>query len=319
MPTLPAKVGQRGGCRFDLTDADLAADLRLDDSRNEAGSSQRQGRFAGAGSAGHADNFALGNCQTDIVERLLAPADIANAQPFDGQARARHRPKTPVKKMTTTPRVARTMPQRSQRSEGGSGTTRYAVRSGRAPKARASSAKVRSRTSMSEPRMIGPIKWHECSHARTERAGHGQSACLLRVENCARPRLKTRHELDGGEDHECEAVAHTACDQRLQQVVRQGREQEEHGAQEDDGQTAGRHDAEVDPLPRQTDRSDRDNPFDLARIEQGVDDQDRGKEDRRDAQRARQLTQQARRRGRDYNQSGQCEQGNRRQQECRDQ
>ncbi len=46
--------------------------------------------------------------------------------------------------------------QRATRSNGGSGTTRYAVRPGRAPNPRASSAKVRSRTSTSDPRITGP-------------------------------------------------------------------------------------------------------------------------------------------------------------------
>ena len=94
----------------------------------------------------------------------------------------------------------------------------------RAPRGRS----VRSRTSMSEPSRIGPMSGTQGPDPRAERARD------LRGRGPAGPRgcvagsvLQARHHLDGREDHQGDSVARAARDERLQEVVGQGRLQEQ--------------------------------------------------------------------------------------------
>ena len=101
---------------------------------------------------------------------------------------------------------------------------------------------------MSEPSKTGPMSGTRARIRRTNEPEIGQPARLLGLEDRPGPSLHPRHELDGGEDHERQAMADAAGDERLEQVVGEGREQEQDRREERDEDPARRDESERQPL-----------------------------------------------------------------------
>ena len=128
-----------------------------------------------------------------------------------------------------------------------------------------------------------------------ERAADGQPACLLRVEDRAGPLLHPGHHLDRRQHDEREPVAGATGDERLEQVVGEGREQEQSpSAMKATSDPPGRDQPEGQALTGDRERPERDELVVRAREEQRVDDDDRGEQDGRDAQRPKERAGRAR-------------------------
>ncbi len=142
--------------RLDTSDDHAALDRRADHPWHEPGGREDQRRFAGIGTPGDSDHGPRVHPERHVGERLGRSPDIADVEVLDSQGWSGpvHRP-TPTSAASKVAAMASRASQRSPRSPGGSATMRYAVRCVPAPKARASSAKVRSRTSMSDPSRMG--------------------------------------------------------------------------------------------------------------------------------------------------------------------
>ena len=127
--------------------------------------------------------------------------------------------------------------------------------------------------------------------------------------------LHPGHDLDRRQDDERDPVARTAGDERLEQVVSQGREQERDRREERHQDPAGRDDPEGQALTGDGERPERREDVLRGREEQAVDDQDRKQQQGRDAHRPQQRSQQPGRPRRGQDRHGQDRQHQRRQQE----
>ena len=188
----------------------------------------------------------------------VAPAVVADLERLEREGGRRPRARRRGHRMpspgatnghATTATIATRISGRSQRSTGGSGTTRYAVRR----PAGAEAARLEGERPLADvderAEQDRPDERDEGPHAPAERAADLQAAGLLRLEDRRRALLEPRHHLDGREDHPGEAVAHAAGDERLEQVVRQRRLEERDRGDERDQHPSGGDEAEGESRP----------------------------------------------------------------------
>ena len=127
-PDPPEQPVRRGGLRVAVADHHRAAERRAHDPRDEPRRGQCQRGLAGARPAGHADPLARADRHGHAGQARLAPDRIADLQVLDAQRRGpgrgvghRHAPRTVPTMIATIPAISA---RRSQRSSGGSATTR---------------------------------------------------------------------------------------------------------------------------------------------------------------------------------------------------
>ena len=184
IPTWPRSDAGRGGRRVDAFDLDPTVELGPDDARDEPSGGQGKGGLPAPVRPATPMRSPRPNVRS-IPSRLCSrrpgyrtPRPSIRSGVGDGDAvrsstalrlqrLGRHGRMIPSPKSTTATAPASTS-SRSHRSIGGSATTRYAVRPGRAPKPRASSANVRSRTSTSEPSKTGATRGTSLRNRRDE-------------------------------------------------------------------------------------------------------------------------------------------------------
>ena len=194
---LPPRSASWYGSEIDGSFApDLDRSLEPSPDRLRGRARRRRGRASSCRhrSAPTSPSTSPGRTSRSIPSRarlLVAGVAVSDA----GQAKGRHRPagighgttSQPATVPTTTARTPSPIAQRRTRCDGPSGTGRIVVRRPGAENARASSAIVRSSTSLRAPEIIGPASGTTPRILRHGRALGVEAPGALRVGDLARP------------------------------------------------------------------------------------------------------------------------------------
>ena len=224
--------------------------MRPDDARDESRRDERQSRLPGPCATGDAEPLAGADGERDVGQARLPASGIADPDGVELEPRRLgHRPSP--RTTTATTRHGRHEDHQAQpaidRRVGDA-----SIRRPLGPRPEAAGFKSEGALADVDERAQDdrPDERYQRSDACQDRARDGQATCLLRFEDGTGPCLHARHHLDDREDHEGQSMADPAGDEGFEDVVGQRREQEQHGGQEDDQQTAGRDDPEGESFAR---------------------------------------------------------------------